>query len=246
MMQQQRNIPSRMQAITISREYGSGGGEIARRVAQRLQWRLVDHEIVVQVAQSLEISEEEAAARDEHSDSVVSRILSSMHGVDPSLMVVSPVQLPVDAQKYNDALRKAVRGAATAGHVVIVGRGSQVLLSNRRDVLHVRIVAPMKQRINYVMQREGLDEDAARARIQLKDRDRQRYLQNEYHVQSEDPHLYDIVVNTGILDLDGIVDLIAVALNHKESRLITPTGQLGPGAGLTRYPTQPGDFHPPE
>ena len=246
MMQQQRNIPSRMQAITISREYGSGGGEIARRVAERLQWRLVDHEIVVQVAQSLEISEEEATARDEHSDSVVSRILSSMHGVDPSLMVVSPIQMPVDAQQYNDALRRAVRGAVASGHVVIVGRGSQVLLSNRRDVLHVRIVAPMKQRINYVMQREGLDEDAARARIQIKDRDRQRYLQNEYHVQSEDPHLYDIVVNTGILDLDSVVDLITVALERKEMRLTAPTGQLGPGVGLSRYPTQPADFHPPE
>ena len=246
MMQQQRNIPSRMQAITISREYGSGGGEIARRVAERLQWRLVDHEIVVQVAQSLEISEEEAAARDEHSDSVVSRILSSMHGVDPSLMVVSPIQMPPDAQKYNDALRRAVRGAVASGHVVIVGRGSQVLLANRRDVLHVRIIAPMKQRINYVKQREGLDEDAARVRIQMKDRDRQRYLQNEYHVHSEDPHLYDIVVNTGIIDLDGVVDLITIALERKASRLTTPTTQLGPGVGLSRYPGQPGDFHPPE
>jgi cytidylate kinase len=139
-----------------------------------------------------------------------------------------------------------VKGAVATGHVVIVGRGSQVLLANRRDVLHVRIIAPFKQRVNYVMQREGLDIDAARSRIQLKDRDRQRYLQNEYHLQSEDPHLYDLVINTGILDLDGVVDLITVALDHKASRLVAPTGQLGPGVGLPRYPGQPGDFHPPE
>lgn len=245
-MQQQRNIPSRMQAITISREYGSGGGEVASRLAHRLQWRLIDHEIVVQVARSLEISEEEAAARDERSESVVSRILTSMQGVDPGMMIVPPMPLPVNAQMYNDALRQAVNGAVETGHVVIVGRGSQVLLAKRRDVLHVRIVAPLEQRINYVMQREGLDMDAARARIQLKDRDRQRYLQNEYHQHSEDPHLYDLVINTGVFDLDSVVDLITVALDHKALRLSVPTSELGASAGLTRYPGQPGDFRPPK
>ena len=245
-MQQQRNIPSRMQAITISREYGSGGGEIARRLAQRLQWRLIDHEIVVQVAQSLEMSQEEADARDEHSDSIVSRILASMQGVDPALMVVSPVPAAVTAQRYNDALRQAVEGAVAAGHVVIVGRGSQILLANRRDVLHVRIIAPLEQRVNYVMQREGLDMETARTRIQLKDRDRVRYLQNEYHQQPGDPQLYDLVVNTDIINIDSVVDLIAVALSHKEARLAVPTGQLGARSGLARYPTQPEDFRPPE
>jgi cytidylate kinase len=244
-MQEQHDNVSRMQAVTVSREYGSGGGEIARRLASHLGWQLIDHEIVVRVARSLEISEEEAQARDEHGESVVSRILTSMQGVDPGFLVAAPMPPPISTETYNEALRDVVMGAIATGHVVIVGRGSQTLLANRRDVLHVRIIAPLDQRVSYVMQREGLDADAARERIQLKDRDRERYLQNEYHLRSDDPHLYDLVLNMSVLDLNGGVDLIAVALAHKAARLSIPTGQLGPVTGLSRYPGQPGDFRPP-
>ena len=64
-MNQQQNAPE-MRAITISRQYGSGGGEVAARLARRLGWQLVDHEIVAQVAHRLGITEEEAQVRDEH------------------------------------------------------------------------------------------------------------------------------------------------------------------------------------
>src|SRR6185312_9848252 len=113
-------------------------------------------------------------------------------------------------------------------------------------VLHVRIIAPLELRIAYVMQREGLNQDEARSRIQLKDRDRIRYLQAEYHQSPEDARLYDLIVNTGIIDLDSAVDLIVLALERKGRKLTTPTGELGPGVGQPRYPGQPGDFRPPE
>src|SRR6266567_1629628 len=200
-MDEDRSAVSSMRAITISREYGSGGGEIATRTATRLGWKLIDHEVVVRVAQELGVTE---------------------------------------------AGRRVIEGAVAAGQVVIVGRGAQVLLAQRRDVLHVRIVAPLDKRIIYVMQREGLDQNAARARVQVKDRDRARYLQVEHNKDSGDPHLYDLVVNTSILDLDSVVDLLSLALESKARRLSTPTGELGPGAGQPRYPGQPGDFRPPE
>jgi cytidylate kinase len=143
-------------------------------------------------------------------------------------------------------LRQVVEAAAETGHAVIVGRGSQIILADRRDVLHVRIVAPLQRRIPYVMRREGLDQNAARARIQIKDHDRQRFIQEEYRCRANDPILYDIVINTGILDLDSAVDLILLALQRKATRLSVPTSELGPGTGLPRYPGQPGDIRPPE
>jgi CMP/dCMP kinase len=96
------------------------------------------------------------------------------------------------------------------------------------------------------MRREGLDQDTARRRIQSKDRDRDRYLQREYHCHPEDPHLYDLVLNTNIIELDSIVDLICLGLEHKSRRLSIPDLELGPGMGLPRYPSQPGDFRLPE
>ncbi|HLZ57621.1 MAG TPA: cytidylate kinase-like family protein [Ktedonosporobacter sp.] len=242
------NAITHMRAITISREYGSGGGEIASRLAARLGWQLVDHEIVVRVAQELDIPLAEAEANDEYVESTVSRILTSMRMIYPTMSTVEPVPdlVLTDPQAYQDALSKVVNAAVTAGRVVIVGRGAQVLLANRRDVLHARVVAPLEQRIAYVMQREGLNRDAARGRIQLKESDRHRYLQAQYHRHSDDPHLYDLVLNTGVLSLDNAVDLIYQTLQYKAMRLAIVTGELGPVMGLEPYTSQPGDFHPPE
>jgi cytidylate kinase len=239
----EQNVISRMQAVTISREYGSGGGEIARRLAQRLGWQLIDHEIVAHVAQALEISEEEAEIHDERVESAVNSLLTSMSIVQPAMFSVAP--LPVimtDPKTYRKALNQVIEAAVNQGHVVIVGRGAQVVLGKRRDVLHARIVAPLEQRIKYVMRREGLNQADAQMRIQLKEHDRMRYLQTQYHRRSDDAHLYDLVVNTNILDLDQAVDLLYLTLQHKEQHLTTPTGELGPATGLPRYPSQPGDI----
>jgi cytidylate kinase len=235
---------SEMSAITISRQYGSGGGEVAARLALRLGWQLIDHEIVAQVAHSLGITEEEAEVRDERVEGFIMRALNALQAAAPLVpaAIIPPHQ---EEYIYNDALRKVVETAANTGRVVIVGRAGQALLANRRDVLHVRVVAPLAQRIAYVAGREGLDEAAAQARIQIKDRDRTRYLQSQFGRDVNDPMLYDLVVNTGVLDLDSAVDLIVVALGHKASKLTVRTGELGPVTGLTRYPGQPADLRPP-
>jgi cytidylate kinase len=245
-MEVQKPTGAQMRAVTISREYGSGGGEIASRLAARLGWRLVDHEIVVQVARELDISEEEAASRDESAQSTVSLILNSMRAVNPAMFSLAPAPIESDEQTYREALTRVVEAAAATGHVVIVGRASQVLLANYRDVLHMRIVAPFEKRVQYVMKREALKKEEARTRIQLKDRDRLRYLQIEYHHRPDEAQLYDLVINTGVLDLDSAVNLIVQALEYKASRLLVPDEQLGPAAGLPPYPGHPGDIRPPE
>ncbi len=244
-MEEQKSPYVRMRAVTISREYGSGGGEIASRLASRLGWRLVDHEIIVQVARDLDISEEEAEAYDERSQSTVSLILNSMRAINPTMFVMTPEPIVSDSATYREALTRVVEAAASTGNVVIVGRGSQVLLNANRDVLHVRIVAPFEQRVAYVMKREALNQEEAQSRIQLKDHDRQRYLQIEYHHHPDEAQLYDLVINTGILELDSVVNLIEQTLEYKANRLHIPAEQLGPGAGLQRYPGRPGDIRPP-
>ncbi len=103
----------------------------------------------------------------------------------------------------------------------------------------------LEQRITYVMRREGVNRDEARTRIQVKDQDRMRYLQNVHHHRSDDALLYDITLNTAVLSLDQVVELVTVALQEKATRLSIATGELGPGAGLERYRGRPGDFRPP-
>lgn len=224
-----------MCAVTMSREYGSGGGEIAARLARRLDWQLVDHQIVEHAARELGVHEAVVRAHDEKVGGALSRIFMWPYPTPPEEM-----------RAYYEMLRNVVLTAANTGHVVIVGRGGQVLLRDRRDVLHVRVVAPLEQRIAYTKRREGLDTNAARVRVQEKDRDRIRYTQTQFHCEPDDPHLYDLVINTAILSLDSSVDQICLALAHKASQLNVPMEELGPAAGLSRYPGQPADFLVPQ
>ena len=237
---------AQMRAVTFSRQYGSGGGEIASRLAQRLGWRLVDHEIVAQVARALGVPEAEAEEYDERGESMFARMLAGMRSYEPAIPVPGVAGLESDEQRYRQALREAVHGACQQGHTVIVGRGAQALLAGKRDVLHVRIVAPVESRITYVMRREGLNRAQAKARIQMKDRDRHRYLAEAHRINADEPQLYDLVVNTGVLDLDAATDLITLALVRKAQQLGKPEEALGPGAGAPPYPGRPADLRPPE
>ena len=235
---------NRMRAVTISREYGSGGGEIASRLAERLGWQLIDHAIVERVASEIGTSTQEAEVHDEHAEGVLARALNSILYLYPATMVSTPPEAFLSDDDYRDVLNRVVRAAATRGHVVIVGRASQVLLAQQRDILHVRIVAAFEQRVAYVMRREGLDQAAAQSRIRAKDHDRARYLEREYHCRPGDAHLYDIVLNTSSLDLERAVEVICLTLQQKASWLSTRTDETGPAKGLSHYPGQPKDFHP--
>jgi cytidylate kinase len=242
-----------MRAITISREYGSGGGEIAARLARRLGWQLLDHAVIEQTARELEVHETEVEKHDEeYVESTLSRIQNriqkfiptgSTTAGEPSVFASPPPA--TETRAYQDTMSQIITAAANTGHVVIVGRAGQVLLADKRDVLHIRVVAPLELRVAYVARREGLDLDAARKRVQEKDRARTRYMKTHYHCEHEDPHLYDLVINITVLDLDSAVDLICLAVERKASRLSVPAEELGPAAGLTAYAGKAADFRAP-
>jgi cytidylate kinase len=244
-MNQDTETINQMRAITISREYGSGGGEIATRLASYLGWRLLDHEIVERVAIEMGTSIEQAEARDERTESFLMRAFNNLQFLEPAYMAgTSPDAFLSNEETYLDTVSRIVRIAVAQGHVVIVGRGSQVLLAEQRDILHVRIIAPFEKRVAYVMQREGLDQASAQSRIKMKDSDRIKHLETAYHRKPSDSHLYDLVLNTSFLDLDDAVEIIFLALQHKAAHLSVKTGELGPAAGVSPYPEKPEDFRP--
>ncbi|HEX6483860.1 MAG TPA: cytidylate kinase-like family protein, partial [Ktedonobacteraceae bacterium] len=216
----------------------------AAQLAQRLQWQLIDHEVVVRVAEKLQVSEEEAEDQDECVESLSARILKSLRLQHPTMPVTVDIPQTMDSRAFYEARCQIIEGAVASGHVVIVGRGAQAHLAGRRDVLHVRIVTPLELRIDYVMSREGLNRAEAQGRILKKDQERKRYLETFYHRSPGDPLLYDIVLNTGVLDLDGAVDVISITLERKARRLSIPTQELGPVMGLPHYPGRPEDFRP--
>jgi len=234
-----------MRAITISREYGSGGGEIATRLASHLKWQLIDHEIVERVAIEMGTSLGAAEAHDERTEGILARTFNNIQSLQPAYMVgASSEAFLRNEETYLKTVSRIVHAAAAQGHVVIVGRGSQVLLAQQRDILHVRIIASFEKRVEYVMKRERIDRNAAESRIKMKDRDRARHLETAFRRKPEDTHLYDIVLSTSFLDLDSAVEIISLVLQQKTNQLSVKTDQLGPAVGLPPYPDKPADFRP--
>jgi len=192
-----------MAILTISREYGSGGRDIGRKVAARLGYAYVDKE---RLFQDLEL----AGPR-------WGRVARELDEVCPTLWERHDWQY----RGYIALMESLVLAYAAADRVVIIGRGSPLLLHEAPFCLKVRLVAPLPVRLERVMLRESVDRDAAEQLINRVDRDRACYINANYQSDWDAESIYDLILNTGSLTYDQAADLLVEALAEKE-RLATP------------------------
>ncbi len=153
--------------ITISRQYGAGGSEVARRVAEALEWRVVDNELIEQVAARAGLPAEKVAARDERCPTFVERLARTLAAATPEVFpptdsVHTMVDLP-EAELVR-ITETVVREAAARGRVVLVGRAAPAVLERQADTLHVKLVAPRAWRIEVAAARLGVHPGAGRGR----------------------------------------------------------------------------------
>ena len=180
-----------MDVITISRQLGSQGTEVAKRVASSLNYRLVWRELI-----------NEAAMRSGAPDVALATIDDlGLLGISPSLS---------GHKAYIDAVKSVMEELAGEGNVVIVGRAGQMILRGRPNVLHVQIVAPMDTRVERVARNQNITLEGARAQVEASDSHRKKYLKRFYHVNWEDSSLYDLTINTARLNIDAAADLICL------------------------------------
>lgn len=115
----------------------------------------------------------------------------------------------LDAEHCVELVRHTILAAYGTGNIVIVGRGGQAILSDKSDVLHVRVIAPMQARIKN-LQRQGLTGiGEIKLKINQQDRSTAEYLSHFHDVQVDDPSLYHLVINTGRMDVETAVQMIA-------------------------------------
>lgn len=195
--------------ITISREYGSGGSEVARRVAEALDWRVVDNELIDRVAARAGLPAEEVARREERAPGFIERLALA-------LTRSAPESFPAPAEKVPEpeeatllrVTESVVAEIAAEGKVVVVGRAAPAVLRGQHDALHVRLVAPVAFRIRTAVERLGIDPKAAEKILQDTDGNRARYLSRNYGWDWNDPTIYHMVLNTAALGFDGATDVI--------------------------------------
>jgi hypothetical protein len=185
--------------VSISREAGAGGEQIAKAVSDRLGWSVLDRELLGLVAKAADCSAGAVELIDETGMRWVSELFN--HWID---------QAPVTHEKYLICLSAVMRAAARQGNVVIVGRGSQFLLP-REEGLIVRVVAGKAFRIEQVQRLRGMTARQARTWVDRTDRDRREFVEQHFHRDVNDMHAYDLVVNVEKLGLDGAARQIADA-----------------------------------
>jgi cytidylate kinase len=191
-----------MAVITLSREMGSRGDDVARTVAERLGLRLVGRELINRAAKEAGAPEVALAEIDE----------LGLLGVKPSAAAL---------RLYREKVTAVIHELAAAGDVLLIGRGGQVVLADRADVLHVRIIAPRAMRLALVQARCRVSAEVAGARIDASDAARTGFLKRHFGVRGDEAHLYDLVINMAHVDAPAAVDLVCLAAVRLSSTLQT-------------------------
>ena len=221
-----------MGVITISREYGSDGRTVAKRVAEAMSYHNIDKELLVEVAQKAKVPISEVERYDEQPEHPALRILRKFltPGYADTLTGLAEYEwwatatvpelsehkdqalTTMDEEVYAKLTAEVAEQLADQGDVVLLGRGGQAVLRGRIDTLHVRVVGTRDFKVDVVKARDQLtrDEDAMRRMREVDDR-RKTYIKRHYKVEWDDPNLYHLMVNTGLLTVEGAVDAIVCA-----------------------------------
>jgi hypothetical protein len=183
-------------AITIEREFACGGPEIASLVASRLGWSLWDERLTQEIARLTESTQEAVEQREWRTDPAVYRVFQDfLRGAfEGGLPPTNRLHL-LDSRRIAAVSETAVKAALSSGPSVIVGRGSQFFLRNRKDVFHVFLYAPRDYKIRRLIS-SGESQDRAIELIDTTDKARAAFVRQYLGLQWLDPHLYHAMFNT--------------------------------------------------
>jgi CMP/dCMP kinase len=203
--------------ITITRQYGSGGSQIAERVARELSWTLIDNEFVDEVARRAGLPPAEVAQREERAPGLLERLARTLAAASPELFITEAAV--ADAERDEKTIvgltERIIHEAAAEGRVVLVGRGAQAILARHPDALHVYAVASKPWRMRLAVDRLGVDPAKVEKELEETDRRRDLYTKTYYNRARQDPTNYDLVVNVERLGIEGAAGLVVTEATRR-------------------------------
>ena len=215
-----------MPVVTVARQFGAGGATVGHMLSERLKADFLDSNIIDEVARRLQLPKEEVEAEDEHPGSLLARLLVALGSAssEPLIPPEATAWTPPNAAPTFDT-RKAVlqitqhviQEAARSGNVVIVGRGGAYILRDFPGALHVFLRAAEDVRVKTIMERFNIaSAEEARKRMKLTDENWTSYIKQVYGHDRNHPAHYDMVLDTGRLGYDAVIETILVALKDRK------------------------------
>lgn len=203
--------------ITIARQVGTGGEDVARIVAGATGYRLLDYHLIQEAAREAGVSPETVSDA-EHKPSFFTRIIEGLarnpatpasgQWGEPVNIAATPLLTSVD---YRQLIQQVVEDFANHGEVVFLGHGAQFMLKSRPDVLRVFVAGTPEVRTRRVVTAMATDENKARELVQRTDKDRVDYFRTYFGEEWMSPASYDLVVNTDRLSPQQAADIVLAA-----------------------------------
>jgi cytidylate kinase len=205
-----------MPFVTVSRMYGSGGSEIAARVAKSLGWELYDNNVVDAIAARSGLPVSEVVDREERGPSLVERISGAFTLGTPEAMPAFVEGTATTPDEEIVATTAAIIDEAVKkGPAVLVGRGGQCLLASRSDGFHVFCHAPTAALMQYAIRELGIPPADAERKVHDMNKQREQYVQRHWGRKWLSPLNYHLCVDTSFFGIDGAAELIARAARER-------------------------------
>jgi cytidylate kinase len=180
--------------VTIEREFGAGAPAIGKTIAERLGFKLWDHEITDEIARRLQCKTEAVERREERLDSVFYRLMKAfMRGSFEARIETSGLEA-LDADRLAHMFESVVVEIANRGNCVIIGRGSPWFLRDRADAFHVFLFAPYEEKFRRILAM-GKTESETEQLLETVDRDRAAFIKKYYGRDWPSRELYDMMLN---------------------------------------------------
>jgi cytidylate kinase len=200
----QRSPKSEQEAVvTISRQAGAGGSEIARRLAEEFKMDLIGRQIIQQVAKSAQMSTRVVEFLDEKSVSRIEALINSMF-----------VSRHLSSDVYFRHLTRVIATIGEHGNAIIVGRGAHLLLPKAK-ILRLRFIAPRDYRVDHFLKSRNMSLAEAQKYVEQRDADRVGFIEKYFKCDPDDPSHFDIVINTEMLGIEGAFRIVSTALRQK-------------------------------
>jgi len=200
-----------MGVVTVSAAYGAGGAEVAPAVAERLGLPFVDRAIPAQVAGRLGVPIAVAEANDETVVRGLWRLVTSLGAMPDPAGGVLPQTNDPDERSFRQQTERVLEEIADGDGGVVLGRAAALVLRDRPDALHVRLDGPRDRRLAAAVGRSGRPVDVVRRELEANDRGREAYVRHFYRTDPALCRHYHLVVDTTVLPLDTVVDLVVAA-----------------------------------
>jgi cytidylate kinase len=209
--------------LTIEREYGSGGADIARKVAERLGWKLWDQLLTNEIARRMNCDCRVVEEHEEKRDPLFYRLMRSFMRGSYEGSLNAPRLNIADTDCIREVAEKVVKSAAEGGQCVIVGRGSAYYLQGRRDAFHVFVYAPFEEKVRR-LRAGGKSESEATELAQTVDNERSAFIKQYFGVEWPDRHKFHLMVNSTVGEEAAVETILgSISLQEKPAAGTVPS-----------------------